>query len=301
VFDALRKIGSLFVWLYLIFGVVLPFVFGLLGDGYEDTMPEEPGTEGFIPAPEAPSPEGEVDADGERGPILPAPSPFDDQSMVEAARAKNWTTGTGFAIAGQSYWLTAKHVANGCDRLGLVNEESGVAVKARVVYIAQSADVAILQTDGGPTPLALDLDESDIKIGSRAFHVGYPQSKPGEVRSRLIGRELMVTKGAWRGRENTLAWAETARTRGLVGTLGGLSGGPAFDAKGNVIGITVAENPRRGRIITTDATSIIAALSEAGITPNGVSQRALTPSNFTAEAKRLRASLKVIQVICMVN
>ncbi len=294
----LRKLGSLFVWLFLIFGIVLPFFIGVFGDEYSDTMPAQDGSaEGFVP----PDNNAASDVQGEDGPILPAPSPFDDQAIVESEVSKNWTTGTGFAIAGSSYWLTAKHVARGCDRLGVVNENGGIAVKARVVYIAENADVAILQTDGGPKPLALDLDESDLKLGSSGFHIGYPQAKPGEVRSQLIGRELMTTKGAWRGKENTLAWAETERSKGLVGSLGGLSGGPAFDARGNVVGITIAESLRRGRIITTDATSIVSALSNAGITPDGTPDRPLNAANFASQSNRLRASLKVIQVICMVE
>lgn len=237
----------------------------------------------------------------ERGATLPGPSPFDDRSQVEAEDAKNWSSGTGFAITSNGIWLTAKHVARGCDRLGIVNDDGRVAVKARPIYISPIADVAIFQTQGGPPPLALDLVENDIKLGARGFHVGYPQGKPGEVTSRLIGRELMLTQGAWRGKEDTLAWAETGRSEGLRGSLGGLSGGPAFDSAGNVIGITIAESPRRGRIITTSAASVAAALSVAGVTPEGTPISVPTGQNLTKTARRLRADLKVVQVICLTS
>jgi serine protease Do len=301
VFKILKGIASFIVKfaLFCIFALaVLVAVFG--GDEYSDTMPpiasDEADGRGFPSSPKS-GERGET----EGGETLPAPGPFDDRSIVETEIAKNWTSGSAFAIAGDSLWLTAKHVARGCDRLGIVNEDGSVAVKASVVFIAETADVAILRTNGGPRPMALDLDESDIKIGSRAFHVGYPQGKPGEVTSRLIGRELMVTEGAWRGKEDTLAWAETGRTKGLVGTLGGLSGGPAFDARGNIIGITIAENARRGRVITTGAASVSAALANASITPDGEPQGPVDQSNYTSLAKRLRTNLKVVQVICMVG
>jgi serine protease Do len=221
--------------------------------------------------------------------------------LCKAKMLQILSRGTGFAIASGGVWLTAKHVARGCNRLGILNEDGSIAVQAQPVYFSQMADVAIFRTQGGPAPLAMDLVESDIKIGARAFHVGYPQGKPGEVTSRLIGRELMLTQGAWRGREDTLAWAATGRSDGLDGTLGGLSGGPAFDSQGNVIGITIAESPRRGRIITTSAASISAALSVTGIVPRGSPVQDIRERDLTRTARQLRADLKVVQVICMTD
>jgi serine protease Do len=296
-FIAKLIVGTLLTIIFLLAALV--WFFG--GDEYADTMPpidsaDTDGQGGFQSFPRA---QGAPEI--ERGETLSAPSPFDDRSIVEAEDVKNWSSGTAFAIGGASYWLTAKHVARGCDRLGIVNEDGRIAVKARTIYIAEDADIAILETTGGPRPLSLDLDESDIKLGSKGFHVGYPQGKPGEVRSRLIGRELMITKGAWRSKENTLAWAEVGRSQGLDGSLGGLSGGPAFDARGNVVGITIAESPRRGRVITTVAPSIIAALQSANVPVNEVPQAPINDSTFTAQAQQLRAGLKVVQVICMVG
>jgi S1-C subfamily serine protease len=287
-----KAIGKLTLNLLILVIVGITFLVSFFGsEDSENEMP--PMAETF-----APDNRGFAGSAPETGPLLPAPSRYDDQTWVEAANAQNWSSGTAFAIANNGLWLTAKHVARGCERLGILSEDRGSAVTAELVYLAPNADVAIIQTRGGPEPLSLDLDESDIKIGSQGFHVGYPQGKPGEVTSRLIGRELMITQGAWRGKENTLAWAETGRSRGLDGTLGGLSGGPAFDASGHVIGITVAESPRRGRIITTAASSVESALSVSGVAAEGTPQGPMTRSDFPRQAKRLRANLKVIQVIC---
>jgi serine protease Do len=231
--------------------------------------------------------------------LLPPPSPYDDRTIVEAEAPRNWISGTGFAIARSGVWFTARHVVIGCDQVVVLDKNGRAAAKARVIHLADNADVAIVRTTGGPTPLALDLDESDMKLGMPAFHVGYPQGKPGEVTSKLIGRELMVTKGAWQGREQTLAFVETGRTAGLVGTLGGLSGGPAFDAQGNVIGITVAESPRRGRIVTTSAASLTRALGETGVQPEGLPQPDVSGRDFVSSANRLRADFKVVQLVCV--
>ena len=291
----LKKIGRFIVNLFFLIIISLAALIGL-GDSeeFESDMPSAGQNDTF----QGRSPSSQM-GEPDQGATLPLPGPFDDRSIVEAQDAINWSSGTGFAIASGGVWLTAKHVARGCDKLGIINENGQTRVKARALYISEIADVAIFQTEGGPSPLALDLDETDIKVGTRGFHVGYPQGKPGEVTSRLIGRELMLTQGAWRGKENTLAWAETGRSTDLLGTLGGLSGGPAFDSKGNVVGITIAESPRRGRIITTSATSIAAALSVADIVPSGQPLEASNTLMSPMTARQLRKDLKVVQVICL--
>src|SRR5690606_10600428 len=97
-------------------------------------------------------------------------------------------------------------------------------------------------------PLAV---EAPLRQGQRAFHPGFPQGAPGEVTSRLLGRETLRISGRGARDEPVLAWAEVGRTDGLAGTLAGLSGAPAVDRQGRVIGVTIAEAPRRGRIYTT--------------------------------------------------
>jgi serine protease Do len=298
----LRKLGDGILTIL----VIMMVIGGILGNlGSDEPRLDEamPPLEETAPAPRGFGEEASSDpaAQQESGRTLPAPSDFDPRSLVEASPARNWSSGTAFAIGSGGLWMTAKHVANGCDRLGIMNENGRVAVKAQPIYFSDNADVALFRTEGGPQALALDLDETDLKLGSKAFHVGYPQGKPGEVTSRLIGRELMITEGAWEGKEQTLSWAETGRSAGLNGSLGGLSGGPAFDSRGNVIGITIAESPRRGRIVTTSSASLIKALRDTGISPRGTPQGNLAAGGYSAAGNRLRESLKVVQVICLVG
>jgi serine protease Do len=81
--------------------------------------------------------------------------------------------------------------------------------------------------------------------------------------------------------------------------LGGLSGGPAFDSKGNVIGITIAESLRRGRVITTSSDSIIQALKDARLSPKGDAIAPLRADDIKRVANRVRRDLKVIQIVCL--
>jgi len=287
----LRRFGDgILILLVLIMGAA--WLLGRVNDRSDSRLPSKPA-ETFV------APPSDSIVEEEKGPLLPAPSPLDDQSMVEAQRAGPWSSGTGFAIGDDGVWLTARHVALGCERLGLVNGQDQELVAASLVYVSKRADVAILKTQGGPEPLALDLNEADLQLGATGFHIGFPQGQPGEVVSRLIGRELMITEGAWRGRENTLAWAEVSRSKGLRGTLGGLSGGPAFDARGNVVGITIAESLRRGRVITTSSDSVIQALKEARLSPKGEALATLQTNDIARVANRVRRDLKVIQVVCL--
>jgi serine protease Do len=232
------------------------------------------------------------------GAPLPAPSVFDSVSEAVAEPVLPGSTGTAFAV-GPGVWLTARHVVRGCPLVGLTDAPMQMRVRAELAFVSERADVAVLRTRGGPQPLALDLEEADLTLGTPGFHIGYPQGRPGEVESRLLGRERLVTSGAWRGRENTLAWAEAGRSRGLDGSLGGLSGGPVLDEEGRVLGITIAESPRRGRVITTAADSLIRDLSAARVPVAGEPVTGLdADTNWTPAARQLRADQQVLRVIC---
>jgi serine protease Do len=50
---------------------------------------------------------------------------------------------------------------------------------------AEFADIALLRTESAPVSLSLDTSERRFQIGQRAFHVGFPQGRPGEAFSRL--------------------------------------------------------------------------------------------------------------------
>src|SRR5262249_7725965 len=119
----------------------------------------------------------------------------------------------------------------------------------------------------------------------------------------LLGRETMSVRGRYLTREPVLAWAETSRTSGLSGSLGGISGGPAFDADGEAIGVIVAEAPRRGRIYTAAPSSLVGALATAGATPAPEAADAgdLTDANYGVQGRRLRRDLRVAKVQCAVE
>lgn len=243
-------------------------------------------------APPAPPPTAEA----EGLPLGPA-TPFDPSVVVDVPEKAEPGVGTAFSVSDSGVWLTARHVVDGCSETAIVVSE-GRGVEAKV-HVDPSGEAAILTTDGGApaVPLGLSLP---LRRGDRAYHPGFPQGHPGEATSRLLGRETLVVRGRGARSESVLVWAETGRTDGLDGTLAGLSGAPALDRAGRVIGVTVAESPRRGRIYTTAPETVRHALNESHSRTEGLAMgEAITPENYGRVADSLRRDLRVAQVICM--
>lgn len=244
-------------------------------------------------APPAPPP---IDLDN--APVLPPPSIFDPDIIVQVDRPQDGI-GTAFSVASGGAWLTARHVVDGCNDLAIqINRNSIVRVDQMAV--AEDGDLALLFTGSAPAPNALDLSR-DLRVGQYAFHIGYPQGKAGEVTSRLISRSRLVTSGRFSTNAPVLAWSELGRTRGLYGTLGGMSGGPTYDSEGEVIGITVAETPRRGRIYTVAPSHMEEFLVSQSLTADGDAVGELDVRNYATEADRLRRELAVVKVLCRVE
>ena len=243
------------------------------------------------PAPPPPTP-------GEEGVPLGPASPFDPLAVVEVAGEVKPSTGTAFSVGEDGAWMTARHVVDGCPSAAIVVAD-GRGVQARV-RVDPRGDAAVLTTEGGAPALPLALS-APLRRGDRAFHPGFPQGHPGEATSRLLGRETLVVHGRGARSEPVLVWAEVGRTDSLKGTLSGLSGAPALDAAGRVIGVTVAEAPRRGRIYTTVPETMAEALAASGRRgPNAMpTGEPITTDNYGRVADGLRRDLRVAQVVCL--
>jgi S1-C subfamily serine protease len=228
-------------------------------------------------------------------PLLGPVTPFDPGVTIEAPDGFEPSAGTAFSIDEAGRWVTARHVVEGCTKPALI-VGAGRAIAASV-RLAVKADIAVLLTEGGPPALPLQVQET-LRVGARAFHPGYPQGRAGEVSSRLLGRETLHVRGRGSRDEPVLAWAEVGRTRDLEGTLAGLSGAPALDEQGQVIGVTIAESPRRGRIYTT-APETFGPAVRGVFSPAPPFENLVTTENYGRVADRLRRDLRVAQVVCL--
>jgi serine protease Do len=242
-------------------------------------------------APAAPPPVKDAAGLDLPGPLPPALV----RKLAPQARERAW--GTAFSVSDAGVWITARHVVSGCRGAAvLVSPRRGVLAQVRA---DRASDVAVLVTQGGAAPLPL-ASAAGLKSGERAYHPGFPRRQPGEVATRLIGPYRLPPPSREEVARPVLAWAEVGRTDGLKGSLEGLSGAPVLDDKGRVVGVTLAESPRRGRIYSATPEAIQAALHKAGVTPGGFAEGQLvTRANYGRVADALRRDLRVAPVVCL--
>lgn len=243
-------------------------------------------------APQAPPPVPGEDAT----PLSPF-LPFDPGRILSVREDVEPLSGTAFSIADGGVWLTAGHVVQGCRQAALLVAD-GRGVSARVRLTAGS-DVAVLLTDGGAP--ALPLADQSLKRGERGFHPGFPQGRAGEVTSRLLGRDTLHRgRGRQSAAQTVEAWAESGRTDGLDGMLSGLSGAPVLDGSGQVVGVTLAEAPRRGRLYAAPMSAVRRAMEQAGVAPAGFARgEPVNTENYGRVADGLRRDLRVARVVCV--
>ncbi len=234
----------------------------------------------------------------EPGPPLPGSHPFDDRVVVQVDQPEDGI-GTAFAINRSGVWLTARHVVDGCTRVGLA-VGSGRMVRVDEVRTSPDTDLALLITERAPTALPLALTR-ELRVGETAFHVGFPQGNSGEAVSILEARSNLITRGRYEMEEPVLTWSERGRSEGVNGSLSGMSGGPVLDVDGAVIGVTVAESPRRGRIYSASPDSIRRFLDMQGEVPYGGDARPISASSYGAEADRMRDERAIVKVLCRVG
>ena len=228
----------------------------------------------------------------ELGPMLPSDSPRDEIVLVDVNPPQSGM-GTAFTINDDGLWLTARHVVDSCNRVGLrIGSRRTIPVQSQVV---QNSDLAVLTSDWKRRPLPADL-ESQRQIGEIGYFFGYPQGRPGEVVGSLIARNRMKVRGRYTNDEAVLAWSELGRSRKLKGSLGGLSGAPVLDKDGEIIGVVSAEAPRRGRVY-----SVAPRYLRGIITDPGTGIEPLSLETYGVTADKLRRDRRVAQVICLVE
>lgn len=276
---------------------VLALLVGALTSGvFDGSEPEQQQASQRRPAPiDRPAPQPSRREPG--GNPLPPPSGRDPVVQIDLGPKQN-SSGTAFAVA-PGVWMTARHVADGCDRVGIVTGPR-TATRGGEVLVHANADLALFRSQLRAPPVALGGD--DLRIGQAGYHFGFPRGEPGAVRSQLLGRGSMRVSGRYSTREPVLAWAEVERVPDRDEPLSGISGGPVFDAAGRLVGVHVAGSLRRGRSFSTAPESIRELLARAGVRSNGGTPvAALDERGFAGVGERLRRDLVVAKAICVVQ
>ena len=193
--------------------------------------------------------------------------------------------GTMWALAGGEAWLTARHVTERCRRLGLLRGE-----RLPDAIAHPKADISAIPA-GRPPAAGLALSRHPLTADDDVYLVGFPSGKPTTVWATVTGTGFLEHR-QFGHREEVVVVAERRRAPELDGELGGISGGPALDADGHVIGSVIGGSARRARsILSTERNVAWMAASAGGATVSSLAgdgtQDAITPKNFVAETTPL--------------
>ena len=147
--------------------------------------------------------------------------------------------GTGIVLDREGHVLTNYHVIEGAAGI-VVRLRDGTAGVAEVVGTDPGSDLAIVRASIQPQRLspATFADSDVVRAGDAVFAIGNPFGQNFSVTSGIVSAIDRVTTSSFTGRP----------IRGVIQTDASLnpgnSGGPLFDAAGEVIGInTSIENP----------------------------------------------------------
>ena len=218
--------------------------------------------------------------------------------LVEVEDEYRNGSGTAFSVA-PGRWVTARHVVNRCATVYL-QFPGKQHLKVKGVELNRSADMAIIRTGRFSRP-AFSYTENLPGRGDMGYLMGYPQGNAGDIAGQMIGATRMRTTGAYSAREKVIAWAERDRRPSFTGSAGGISGGPAFDANGDIIGIAVAGAPRRGRMYTAHPDTLRSKrLARSGDGSGKPVKGGIDSGNFHRVGDALRLSGRIAKVLCIV-
>ena len=140
--------------------------------------------------------------------------------------------GSGFIISEDGYVLTNCHVIEGATSVS-VTTRNGSRHGAAIVGYDATNDVALLKVDAGKFPCVTIGSSADLIVGDQVAAIGNPL---GELTSTM-------TVGYVSGKERDVTTDGTTinmiQTDAAINS--GNSGGPLFNMKGEVVGITTAK------------------------------------------------------------
>ena len=172
-------------------------------------------------------------------PQLPPGSPFEelfkeffDRRGGEEQKRKGTSLGSGFIIDGEGYIVTNNHVIQGAEDITVILRDD-TQLKAKLVGSDSRIDVAVLKVEPPnkkPLPAVKWGDSDKMRVGDWVIAIGNPFGLGHSVTAGIISA---------RGRSlNQDALDDYLQTDAAINK--GNSGGPLFDAQGEVIGVNTA-------------------------------------------------------------
>ncbi len=173
--------------------------------------------------------------------------------------------GSGFFISASGYIVTNNHVVNNADEVD-IRTSDGKEYKAKVVGTDPKTDLALLKVNADQEFHFVDFAPKDPRVGDWVIAVGNPFGLGGSVTTGIVsarGRDI------GNGPYDQFLQIDAPINKGN-------SGGPAFNLKGEVIGINTAIfSPSGGSvgigfaIPASTARGVIASLQQNGAVTRG--------------------------------
>ena len=180
--------------------------------------------------------------------------------------AENWT-GTGWALK-DGYIVTNFHCVDGARNI--VVKSSKGDYYAKVVVTDESSDLAIIKIDddafSGFGEVPYSIERKQCEVGESIWTIGFPMMD-------IMGEEVKFTDGKISAKTGYMGDLRTYQI--TVPIQPGNSGGPLFNASGNIVGITssglnkqIADNVNYA-IKTSYLLNLIESALSLDIIPNG--------------------------------
>lgn len=141
--------------------------------------------------------------------------------------------GTGFIFNSEGLVISNYHVVEKANSIK-VRFSTGEGVEAKFVLKDDSNDIVVLKLESIPSNIVTNMslgDSSKMNVGDKVFTIGYPFSN-------ILGKQPRYTEGiinSLYGVQDDPRWFQIS-----VPIQPGNSGGPLFNERGEIIGITVA-------------------------------------------------------------
>ena len=152
-----------------------------------------------------------------------------DGQRPQAPARKFMAAGSGFAISADGYFVTNNHVVDNASKVTVIFD-NGDEMTATVVGTDKRTDLAVVKVDDVTDLPFVSFADEDVRVGDWVVAVGNPFGLGGTVTAGIVSARGRDIAGSSQG--------DFLQIDAAVNT--GNSGGPAFNLKGEVVGVNTA-------------------------------------------------------------
>ena len=204
------------------------------------------------------------------------------------------STGSGFVITRSGVIATNYHVVEGAKRIEVLVSNGGVvsSYNAEVIISDKTNDLSLIQIKDSrfsqfpPIPYSVNTRVADV--GTSVFALGYPMSD-------ILGEEIKLTDGLISSKTGYQGDITTYQISAPIQP--GNSGGPLFNKRGELVGITNAGVPDAQNVGYAIKTSYLQNLvAVAPVSVSLPSYNTISELAFTDKIKRLTPFVVLIKI-----